>query len=1616
MKIKRASLNHTYRLVWSSKHQMYVAVAEINPTKGKSSRGVVGAIGALMLGALSGMGQAYALDPGALPTGGNITHGQAQIVQSGNTLNINQSTDKLITNWNSFNIGQDATVNFNQPSSNSSALNRVVQNNPSQILGNLNANGKVFLINPSGIVFGENAQINVGSLVASTLNMSDDDFLAGNFTFKNNPNATASIENYGKIRAQGGVVAFIANRVVNHGEVVADNGQVAFAAGNQITLDFTGDGLITLTVDQGVVDGLIENGGLVQADNGVVIMATAARDAIYNSMINNTGLVQANSLDTYSDGRIRLTGSKLKNSGTLVADGGQIELIATQPELSDLTEAAIEHSGSIQAKSLNDNQTGRVTLETQNGLVAVSGTIDVSSNDQQGGTATVTGKRTLLTATAQIKADGATGGGTIQVGGSWQNSDRTVYQAEGTIVAKGATLTANATDKGKGGTVVVWSDITNPASVTRAYGSFEAKGGANGGDGGRIETSGYWLDVNGIESANTLAPQGQNGVWLLDPAEIEISNSPSDGGFWDEFVTNRYTWDWGIAGDGSGVSVSTVINVSEINNYLNNNGEVSIVASGDGVPGGSITVNAPITWTSTNRLQLAAGSLTVNQSITGNGELRINLTGGSGASRFQVDSNAQINTAGLELINVAGSPLGRVYANNIIIGGSGNPELALTAQTDGANIVLNGDVTLYLAGNMRWTNVEFRDSAATLNLSGDLTLNGLRSYNANGWVQGNNHNLTIGYGNFNGYFQNLPSLTLGGTSQTYEGVAWNVGSLTVNAGNTFSGTGGPTGLVTNNGTVQLSGNTFSAYTGSGTLRASSGASQITNFQGTGPVDIASGATLNLGLTSSRTLSSALTGAGNLSLLGAASPTTFTVSGNNTGYTGNITVNNNIVLNPTSYTAALGNGGGITVNNGGVLLLSTNLSNKSLSLNGNGNGFYSYALGATSPSFMFGGPVTLGSASTIGNVTLGSTLNGAYALSVNGATTFNGNVSVASLTNTTGAPITLNSNLTASGAQTYGSLLTVTGARTLTSSSGQLNFNAGLSANNNLTLSGSSGLTIAGTSISAPSGWLTLQGGGTLTTAASLASRDGLLISGFSNANLASPTLLSGIPIIAAQNVGNLSYVADRAFTIGTVNGVNGISATGTIDVATNAAASQTRNLTVAQNVSTSNTSSTAITLTAGRGAVIGEKTAGDIQFTGTPAISADAGGIVRLYSGSVDNTTFPVGGDYEIKYGADESTVFDPALEASKKYIIYREIPFNFGTVILKVDAGGNVELTPTGGAYADQTYGDVLILRATISTGAPSEVLDGSSEVVWYLGSDPLVTAANATAKLDLSACGGLASCTIDYTLDATTLDAGTYTNLNYVYSVSQTGATYDSLTLDPKALTLNDFTAQNKVYDGNVVASVTGSFDGIVSGDTVNLSGSFNDKNVGTGKTVTAAIDNSNYSLAATSTTANITRLESVTWTGGANGNWFDPANWAGGAVPDLANVANVVIPDGVNVSFDQAGVVAPAETGPVSVDRISMPTGDTTGALSLIDGQLTVANSVDLGGFIQSGGTLVNNGTFQVADFSQSGGTLNGDGDLTVSHSFAQTGGSIDLEGDISINQSAGDLSFGVSIFCD
>ena len=262
----------------------------------------------------------------ALPTGENVVAGDVTVTRpTSQSMQINQATQKGIVNWNSFSIAASEHVNITQLSSSSVLLNRVVGNNPSEIFGRLTANGQVFLVNPNGVLFAPGASVDVGSLFASTLSISNQDFLAGRYQFSREGNA-GSVVNQGTIITADGYTALVGPQVRNDGVIIARKGTVALAAADRVSLDLIGDGLISINVEQAALNASIINTGRIEADGGHVLLTARSANALLDTVINTSGVIRANSL--------------VERNGEIVLDGGGAGVVAV--------------SGTLQAAGVDD--------------------------------------------------------------------------------------------------------------------------------------------------------------------------------------------------------------------------------------------------------------------------------------------------------------------------------------------------------------------------------------------------------------------------------------------------------------------------------------------------------------------------------------------------------------------------------------------------------------------------------------------------------------------------------------------------------------------------------------------------------------------------------------------------------------------------------------------------------------------------------------------------------------------------------------------------------------------------------------------------------------------------------------------------------------------------------------------------------------------------------------------------------------------------------------------------------------------------------------------------------------------------------------------------------------
>ncbi|NNL99653.1 MAG: filamentous hemagglutinin N-terminal domain-containing protein, partial [Gammaproteobacteria bacterium] len=282
------------------------------------------------------------------PEGGTVVGGAATISRpDAATTIINQASHNVAIDWDKFNIGANERVQFAQPGRSASALNRIFDQNPSRILGRLDANGRVVLLNPNGVFFGPNARVNVGALTAAGAKLGDDQLQAfldsGRLKLQALDATDGLVVNQGLIEAAtGGSVTLAGKAVRNEGVIIASAGRVSLVAGSAMTLDFDGDGLMRFAIDEGVLknahalDEAVANSGSITADGGEVLISAATARDVFDRAINNSGVVKAARIER-SGGRIRLVGggagSSVLNTGTLSAtgagdtDGGSIHVL-----------------------------------------------------------------------------------------------------------------------------------------------------------------------------------------------------------------------------------------------------------------------------------------------------------------------------------------------------------------------------------------------------------------------------------------------------------------------------------------------------------------------------------------------------------------------------------------------------------------------------------------------------------------------------------------------------------------------------------------------------------------------------------------------------------------------------------------------------------------------------------------------------------------------------------------------------------------------------------------------------------------------------------------------------------------------------------------------------------------------------------------------------------------------------------------------------------------------------------------------------------------------------------------------------------------------------------------
>lgn len=635
----------------------------------------------------------------ANPVLNNVANGNVSIQQTAATTTVNQASHNAIINWHSFNIGAGEKTAFIQPK-NGIALNRIdPSQGVSQIFGSLTATGKIILINQSGVFFGPGSYVNVGGIIVSTTDMSDKNFLAHKFIFDQPSPYQGSIINNGTIVArEHGLVGLLGPSVVNNGVISARLGNVVLASGSEFTLDLYGDQLINFQINKGttapgkdqngnvLTDG-VKNTGAIYAAGGRVLLTGAAAEGVLDHVINTTGIVEANSV--------------AQHNGEIIFSGGD------------------------------------------QGVVRVAGRVSATgmAKGQRGGTVEIAGHDILLDNGTNVDVSGDVAGGKILIGGDVHGQSISVLNnqvlpnAAATVILPQVNLTANSLS-GLGGEIIAWSD-----GVTKVYGTLSATGATGG---GFVETSGHYLDVQGI-SVNLRAQNGNTGTWLLDPTDLTIDTTPTQN------VTASGTPTDLFAADGNSTT-STLLNTDLEDALANADVVVQTTIGGTGTGSGDITVAAPLAWTSGFGLTLsAAGSITINNTIDGNGFLT--LTAGN-----QVAINSDIgDTTQPTILTVTGSngialnnisihtTSDQLYNQAVTLGGGTSTTINLTS--DNGNITfqstvdgaISGDNSLYIDAFGNNSSVNFNgdvgdtvplnnldvDDSNTINATSITTTNGM---------------------------------------------------------------------------------------------------------------------------------------------------------------------------------------------------------------------------------------------------------------------------------------------------------------------------------------------------------------------------------------------------------------------------------------------------------------------------------------------------------------------------------------------------------------------------------------------------------------------------------------------------------------------------------------------------------------------------------------------------------------------------------------------------------------------------------------------------------------------------------------------------------------------------
>ncbi|MCX5700108.1 MAG: filamentous hemagglutinin N-terminal domain-containing protein [Candidatus Omnitrophica bacterium] len=721
-----------------------------------------------------------------LPVGPQVQAGAPTITTAGNDMTVNANQfDKTWIDWQSFNIGAQNSVNNIGPSSSAVILHNDVSGAISNIQGALNGNCNVFLLNPSGILFGSGAQVNVGGMVVSTMRMSMDDFMSGSYLIKQDSVNPGLIVNSGTINANGPMGVTLAGGAVrNDGVINANLSTVNLVSGREVTLNVNNEGSIQVALDKQVLSEVhdqngnkvnigVDNIGQINADGGRVYIQAEAMQGVFSKLINQEGVVKA---------------------GSMVNKDGKIVLISN-------SDGIVQNIGTLDASAIEAGAKGGV-VEMKGEKVGQFGTVHADAIDGDGGNVNL-------------------------------------YARDVVALSSDSLTTANAGLNGDGGNVIVFSPET---ALFWPDAKIEAKGGVLSGDGGFVEVSGKeHVEIYGL--VDTLAPAGKNGMFLIDPTNVTITGDNANGD-WSLFPTLTGIWTPNDTGSVANVNAALALgSVTITTNFAHDpaeegnitvSGAIAASANANSLilqAANDIILNAAIDMSlGTGNLTLTADSDTSGAGaiVDGTGVITMNASGDLIISAGDgVGTNlAQIETVGVTDLNVQ-TTTGGIFINNSTSGdiniqglgldaGAGNISITNT----GRNITVTSAVdtdngTVTLSGALLTNN-------STIDATGEIELNASGNLDTNANITSSAGNVDL---NITGSVdvQAGARVIAGGneTALTIDaaGITLNAGASVANATVTNTGSGTIALTSTGSGDITLANNAISIADGTLTLTA-----------------------------------------------------------------------------------------------------------------------------------------------------------------------------------------------------------------------------------------------------------------------------------------------------------------------------------------------------------------------------------------------------------------------------------------------------------------------------------------------------------------------------------------------------------------------------------------------------------------------------------------------------------------------------------------------------------------------------------------------------------------------------------------------------------------------------